>query len=124
MAEPEIVVLYDRDCGFCVRCVNILGRLDRHRRVGAVAFQSPGALEAFAVSEADAAAAVWAKKSDGTLTRGAAAVNAALTVATGSSIPARVYALPGMTRVQDVVYQWVADHRHWMPGGTKTCTLD
>ncbi|MBD8505782.1 DUF393 domain-containing protein [Hoyosella sp. G463] len=116
-------VLYDRDCGFCVSCLNLLARLDRHHRVTAIAYQHPGAVEQFDVTEDDAAAAAWALDPDGTRHRGAGAINAGLSAALGTRLPLRVYHLPLVRQVQDRVYQWVADHRHLMPGGSKTCTL-
>ncbi|MBB3039339.1 thiol-disulfide oxidoreductase DCC family protein [Hoyosella altamirensis] len=124
MPEMNIHLLYDRDCGFCVSCVKLIRRLDRRRRVTPIAWQETGALDLFGITAEDGAAAAWALERDGTRHRGAGAVNAALSAALGTRIPLRVYSLRGIRWLQDWVYQWVADNRHRMPGGSRTCTLD
>ena len=101
--------------------MRLVRALDRHRRVTAVPFQRSATLAAHGLTVADAEAAAWAIAPDGRRYRGAAAVNAALGTALGTGLPLRLYALPGLRRLQDRVYDWVATHRHRFPGDPPYC---
>lgn len=101
--------------------MRLVRALDRERRVTAVPFQKPGVAADHGLTVAACEAAAWAIAPDGTRFRGAAAVNAALAVALGISLPYRVYALPGVRGPQDRVYDWVAHRRSRLPGGVPFC---
>ena len=119
---PERVTLvFDGSCGFCTRSVRWVRGLDRRRRVTAVPFQRPGVPAAHGLSVAQCEAAVWAVTADGARYRGAGAVNAALAAALGSTLPLRLYGLPGVGWVQERVYELVARHRHRLPGDRPYC---
>ncbi|MDG3011786.1 DUF393 domain-containing protein [Rhodococcus sp. D2-41] len=118
----RVELLYDADCGFCMRALAVLRRIDRHGRVSARALQEPGACEYFGVDEQQALAAAWAREPDGRRHRGAGALNAALSAAVGTRLPLWVYRLPGIRAAQDAGYRWVADNRHRLPGGSAACS--
>lgn len=103
--------------------MRLVEALDRHRRVTAVPFQRAGVPEAHGLSHAECEQAAWAIATlpEPVRYRGAAAVNAALTVSLGTSLPLRVYRLPGVRRLQDAVYAWVARHRGRLPGVVPYC---
>lgn len=101
--------------------MRLVRALDRRRRVAAVPFQKPGAAAAHGLTVAACEAAAWAIAPDGTRFRGAAAVNATLAVALGTSLPYRLYALPGVRDLQDRVYDWVARRRNRLPGDLPFC---
>lgn len=119
----RVELLYDADCGFCMRALAVLRRLDRHRRVTAYALQESGSLERFGVDEQQALDAAWAREPDGRLHRGAGALNAALSAAIGTRLPVRMYRLPGIRAAQDAGYRWVAANRYRLPGGSSACTV-
>ena len=97
--------------------------LDRHHRVTVVPFQQPGVAARHGLSIAQCEAAAWAVTDapQPKRYRGAGAINLALAVALGTSIPVRLYRLPGIRHVQDAVYEWVVRNRHRLPGVTPYC---
>jgi predicted DCC family thiol-disulfide oxidoreductase YuxK len=101
--------------------VRLVRALDRNHRVTMVPFQQPGAPEAHGLTVAECERAAWSIAPDGTKYRGAGAVDMAVAVAVGSSLPYRLYTLPGMRQVQDRVYAWIATHRGRLPGDTPYC---
>ena len=53
--------------------------------------------------------------------RGAAAINASLSVALGVRLPLSFYEMPGVGWFQDRLYDLVAANRHRLPGDTPYC---
>ena len=115
-------LIFDGECGFCTGSRNVLARLDRRHRISTVPFQQPGVPENAGVGRDELARSVYWLDDDGSRCAGAEAVNAALSAIFGSTVPRRVYRVPGMRQVQDAVYRWVADNRHRLPGATPWCT--
>ena len=103
--------------------MRLVRALDRHRRVTAVPFQASGTPAAHGLTVAECEAAAWAVTPDPGRRRyrGAAAVNAALAVALGTWLPVRFYELPGVRRIQDAVYAWVARNRSRLRGDVPFC---
>lgn len=95
--------------------------LDRRRRVTVVPFQKPGAPEAAGLTVEQCERAAWGIAPDGRRYRGAAAVNAALAVATGTRLPLALYGLPGVRQLEDLVYALVARYRSHLPGAAPYC---
>ncbi|MGW0172966.1 thiol-disulfide oxidoreductase DCC family protein [Rhodococcus sp. NPDC003322] len=122
-ADRRVELMFDRDCGFCVWCVGWLGRLDRRGRVTATPLQAPGAVDHFGVSLDQALEQAWALDWRGERHHGAGAVNAALSGILGSRLPLRVYAIPVIRQLQDVLYRIVARNRHRLPGRGGSCAL-
>ncbi len=119
-AEARLDLVFDGRCGFCTRAVGWVHRLDRHHRISTHAYQEPGVLERFGLTESQAHTAVWAVVG-GTKSAGAAAVADTLDAALGTRIFGKLYRLPPVRMLQDRVYQWVADHRGKFPGVTPWC---
>jgi predicted DCC family thiol-disulfide oxidoreductase YuxK len=117
-ARAEFV--FDGTCGFCTRFVLWLQRLDRRGQLQITPWQQPGTLERTGLSHAQVSSAVWLVTSDKTL-RAAAAVNAALSVASNWSGFALVYALPLVGWAQERAYAWIATHRHRFRGVKAHC---
>ena len=99
----------------------MIQRLDRHGRVSAVPFQKSGVPETAGLSYEQCEAAAWAMLTDGTLSRGAGAINAALSTATRFPIFSVAYRLPVIRQVQDFTYAWVVENRSRLPGVTPYC---
>ncbi|HEY0604017.1 MAG TPA: DUF393 domain-containing protein [Herpetosiphonaceae bacterium] len=95
--------------------------LDRRRRVTVVPFQQPGAPESAGLTLAKCEAAAWAISPDGRRYRGAEAVNVTLAVICRTRLPVWIYRMPGVHRLQDAVYSWVAHNRSRLPGDQPYC---
>lgn len=114
--------VFDGQCGFCTRAVGWVRRLDRHHRIAFHPFQDPLTLDAFRLSHEEARSAVWALTDDGGRFRGARAIAAILDTAVGGRFFATFYRIPGIGRLQEAVYGWVAAHRYRLPGVSPWCT--
>ncbi|WP_312918287.1 DUF393 domain-containing protein [Kocuria sp.] len=115
-------LVFDGNCGFCTRCVGWARTLDRHDRIALHAYQVPGVLERFGLTNAEGNASVWAVLSrSGERSSGAHAVAVTLDTALGIRVFEPFYRLPPVRWVQDRVYRWVADHRGKFPGVTPWC---
>ncbi|MFC9788849.1 thiol-disulfide oxidoreductase DCC family protein [Rhodococcus sp. NPDC127528] len=119
-----VELLYDRDCGFCVRSAGLLARLDRRGRVEVVPLQQPGAPAHFGVTTEQALDQAWAQDSRGGRYHGAGAVNAALSGILGTRIPLYCYRIWGIRQIQDAVYRAVARNRYRLPGRGGSCALE
>ena len=70
----------------------------------------------------DCESAAWAVAPDGSLYRGAEAVNVALSAALRTRLPHVLYKLPVIGRWQDRVYRWIAANRRRLPGDVAHCS--
>ena len=115
------VLIFDGKCGMCTRVRNGLLRLNRTGRLRTEPMQKPGVCERVGVAMERLPESVWWLDSSGAVFSGAKAMNAALSTALGTQLPLRIYRLPGMGPVQNVVYRWVAAHRYRFRGVTPLC---
>jgi hypothetical protein len=102
--------------------VRLVQALDRYHRVRAVPFQKRGVPEGVGLTLAECAQSAWAITPSGKRFAGAAAVNVALGVALGTSVPLVVYRLALIHKVQDCLYAWVVAHRQHFPGDIPYCS--
>jgi len=119
--------VFDGQCGFCTRAVGWVRRLDRHQRIAFHPFQDPLTLDAFRLSLEEARSAVWAISDesplgDGVRFSGARAIAAILDTAVGGRFFSAFYGIPGVGRLQEAAYRWIAAHRYRLPGATPWCT--
>ena len=117
----RVTLIFDGRCGFCTRSVRLLKTLDHHDRVEAVPYQRPGTPEAHGLTPARCEAALQGTTPEGELYSGAAAVNAALSVALGTRLPLAFYGTPGVRQLQDLIYLLVARNRRRLPGDVSFC---
>ena len=118
--KPTLV--YDGDCSFCTACAEFVQRrIPSRARVVPWQFAD---LEALGLTAAQCEGAVQWVGTDGTVAAGPDAIALLLRDA------GRLWQLAGgVLQVRPVraaawpAYQWVADHRHLMPGGTAACSL-
>lgn len=113
-------LIFDGRCGFCARAVHLTRRLDRQQRICLHPYQRPGVTEEFGLTPEQVASAVWLLD-DGQFFSGAAAINGILDVTLGARIFLRIYRVPGMKRLQDWIYRWIAENRHRLPGRAPWC---
>ncbi|MGQ0483016.1 MAG: thiol-disulfide oxidoreductase DCC family protein [Pseudonocardia sp.] len=113
------VLLFDGDCGFCMRTLGWLRLLDRGSRIDTLPYQRPGAPESIGASFDECAGALQWRGADGTRLAGAAAINAALGVALGARWPETLYRRSAT--VQNRGYGWVVRNRYRLPGVQPWC---
>jgi predicted DCC family thiol-disulfide oxidoreductase YuxK len=119
---PErLTLIFDGACGFCTRSVRLLAVLDRRRCVTAVPYQKPGAAASAGLTVEECEAAAWTVTPEGQRYRAAAAVNAFLALVLGTRFPLLFYALPGVGRLQDLLYNLIAANRGRLPGDEPYC---
>jgi len=118
------VLLFDGRCGICTRVCNRLARLNRTGRLRIEPFQKPGTAELLGVSADRMSESAWWLDASGVVFSGAEAMNAALSAALGTTLPLRVYQLPGVRAAQDAAYRWVAAHRYRFRGVTPLCDAE
>ena len=117
----HLTLVFDGACGFCTRSVRLLETLDRNRRVKAVPFQKSGVPVSMGLTVEECEETAWAIAPDGRRYRAAEAVNAAVAVAFGTTVPLLLYSLPGIKQLQDLVYSQVASNRDRLPGDRPYC---
>jgi predicted DCC family thiol-disulfide oxidoreductase YuxK len=83
--------------------------------------QSPDTAERLGIAPDTLLASIRWLDESGAIYHGAEAANAAFSAAVGTRIPLRIYRIPGIRFIEDVVYRWVADHRYKFPGATPYC---
>ncbi|PVZ10834.1 thiol-disulfide oxidoreductase DCC family protein [Actinomycetospora cinnamomea] len=112
-------LVFDGECGVCTRCVDWLRRLDAQGRVDVQPYQREGVPASIGATVEECRGSVQWLGPDGVRRGGADAVNAVLSVLTGTALPSAVYR--ASSRLQERAYRWVADHRGRFPGTTPHC---
>jgi predicted DCC family thiol-disulfide oxidoreductase YuxK len=111
---------YDGDCGFCTRVVRLMAALDLRRRVRWVAFQSvetlPGGLTA-----ADLQREAFINRRS-VLEGGFYSFRRLTLLLPPLWVTTPVMWFPGMNRLGEAVYAWVARNRTRLPGSV--CSID
>lgn len=110
--------LYDADCGFCTRCARTLRRLSGQGRYDVVALQSV-APATVGLTADQFASASWFVAADGTARSGREGIARALLAGRRGLRPlGAALRLPGVRRIGDLAYTWIAANRHRLPGST------
>jgi predicted DCC family thiol-disulfide oxidoreductase YuxK len=123
MAIPDrpLLVLYDRDCGFCRVCLAVLLSWDRRRRFAPLALQDGRAAELLPGLDDDARMRSWHVVAGGTVRSAGAAFAPALRELPGGAPLALV--ARHAERPLDSGYRWVAEHRtalgRFVPGAAR-----
>jgi predicted DCC family thiol-disulfide oxidoreductase YuxK len=107
-----VVAYYDDTCGFCQRCCQILALADRGRRIEFIgASQAERRRHAFDAADLESSLVVFDATTGRRSTRATAfaALFGALPL---PYQPLRAVALPGIVRLADRVYDFVARHRY------------
>jgi predicted DCC family thiol-disulfide oxidoreductase YuxK len=115
------VLFFDGACGMCTRSRDLLLKFDRTGDLATEPLQGVDVAARLGIPESQLLDAVRWLDTSGEVFTGAEAANAALSTAVGSTLPLRLYRVPGIRSVQDAVYQWVATHRYRFPGTTPYC---
>ncbi|HEU0075931.1 MAG TPA: DUF393 domain-containing protein [Dehalococcoidia bacterium] len=117
---PDWTFFYDGDCGFCTRVVRLMAALDLRRRVRWVAFQSletlPGSL-----TRADLQREAYIQRGE-VLDGGFYSFRRLSQLLPPLWPLAPLLWIPGVNRLGEAVYAWVARNRMRLPGST--CEID
>lgn len=116
------LLLYDADCGFCTQVARRLPWLRLGVEIRSIQETD---LAAYDVSAERALRELPYVGSDGAVSYGHRAVAEAL--GTGPAPVRLVGRVVGWRLLAPVfarLYRWVSEHRHRLPGGTATCSLD
>lgn len=118
------LVLYDGRCGFCRDWSRRLARWDGRGRLRQVAYQERHEVAGVPpLSDAELEEALHVVLPDGRVARGARGVIALLPWLRGGKVLAPLAHLPGVARLADHVYRWVARRRHNLGPGSDRCAL-
>ena len=115
------VLIFDADCGFCTRCVDVLKRLPHGADVQAFQFAD---LDGFGTTEARAQREVLWVDATGRISGGAQAI-ARLLINSGGvcALAGWVMRTAPVRWVAAGVYKLIAKNRQRMPGGTAACAI-
>lgn len=113
-------LVYDGDCRFCRRQVDLIERWDRGDAIEAVPFQTAD-LQRLGVSRAAAEEAMHLVSPGGETWRGAAAARELLTLLPGGRLVAWLFDLPGAMYLAERAYRWIARRRHRFGCGSDLC---
>jgi len=124
--ETMPVLIYDGDCAFCSSSVRFIQkRIRRHPRCEPWQWLDLDLCFArYGVTRDDCEKSVQFVDIDGTVyaaERGVARV--LLFGGKGWAVLGRVLLVPGVRHLAGIVYRWVANNRHRMPGGTPQCSM-
>jgi predicted DCC family thiol-disulfide oxidoreductase YuxK len=114
-------LIFDGYCGFCTRAVQALQRLDRHKRLRVIAWQTPGVLEEFKLSRTHVQQAAWLICTDGQRQSGAKAIVGALSIAIDTPFLSRIVDVPPTSWLASVVYTWISRNRYRLRGVRAYC---
>ncbi len=116
------ILIYDGDCAFCQRCVDLGARLPAP--VSAQPYQLLD-VGRFGLSVAQVRSAAWWVAADGSRRRGHRAVAAVLRAQPGRRWPVAGALIdhPPLCWLAAGVYALVARFRHRLPGGTAQCRV-
>jgi predicted DCC family thiol-disulfide oxidoreductase YuxK len=118
--RPDWTFYYDGDCGFCTRVVRLMSSLDRRRRVRWVAFQSleelPGGL-----TRADFQREAYIRRGE-VLEGGFYSFRRLSLLLPPLWLLAPLMWCPGVNRIGEAVYAWIARNRTRLPGSV--CSID
>jgi len=118
------LVLYDGRCSFCRDWSRRLARWDGGGRLRQVPYQERHTVAGLpALSDAELAEALHVVLPDGRVARGGRGVIALLPWLRGGKVLGAVARVPGVARLADHGYRWVARRRHAVGPGSDHCEL-
>ncbi len=113
-------LIYDGDCKFCRRQVNLIARWDRMDRLTAVPFQT-AELELYGVSREAAEQAMQLVAPSGAVWSGAAAARELAGLLPTLRPFVWMFRVPGAMFLAERTYRWIARHRHRLGCESSVC---
>jgi predicted DCC family thiol-disulfide oxidoreductase YuxK len=120
MRPERPTLIYDGECGFCRRSVELLRRWDREHRIAVVPFQDRARVAAFGIPLPALAAAMHLvlPPPDGRVLAGADAAPEILRLLPGKRWLAWAFRFPGVPSLARRVYGWIARSRRCLVRGS------
>ncbi|MFQ5551302.1 MAG: thiol-disulfide oxidoreductase DCC family protein [Gemmatimonadales bacterium] len=115
------VIVYDADCGFCVRCVGVLNRWVGSGKLEYLPLQDGRAETLTGRCREDLMAAMHYVDSTGTVASGARALVAALESTWLGRLGATFMRFPGVGRVAEWLYDRIAANRYLLGCDGQNC---
>ena len=116
MRAERPTLIYDGECGFCRKCVDLVLRRDREHRLEVVPFQDRERVARFGIPLPALAAAMHLVLPDGRVFAGADAAPEILRLLRKRWLAA-IFLVPGVRPVARRVYAWVARQRRCLVRG-------
>ena len=117
-APHPYTLIYDGECGICRRSVGWIRERDREERIEVVPYQDPTVPERFSeVPRHDMERAMQLVALDGARWEGARALEEILAILPRWRVAAPLFRIPGVRRVADRIYRWVATNRRHLGCG-------
>jgi len=105
-------LIYDGECGICRRSVKWIRQRDEEERIELLPYQDPAVPERFPeIPQSDMERAMQLVARDGARWEGARAAEELLAVLPRWRVAAPLFKIPGVRRVAERVYRWVASNR-------------
>src|SRR5438034_6118413 len=117
MRAERPTLIYDGECGFCRKCVDLVLRRDREHRLEVVPFQDRERVARFGIPLPALAAAMHLVLPDGRVFAGADAAPEILRLLPGKRWLAGGFRLPGVRSVARRLYAWIARRRRCLVRG-------
>lgn len=114
-------LFFDGNCGMCTRVVYFILKLNRTRELRTAPLQGDGVAERLGIPESQILDAARWHDASGDVFASAEAINAAVSAALGTRLPLILYRMPGVRKLQEAVYRYVAEHRYRFPGTIPYC---
>jgi predicted DCC family thiol-disulfide oxidoreductase YuxK len=124
--ESMPVLIYDGDCAFCSSSVRFIeNHIRRHPRCEPWQWLDLDLyFDRYGVTRDDCERAVQFVDIDGRVHSAERAVaRVLLHGGKGWALLGGALLVPGVRHLAGVVYRWIADNRHRMPGGTPQCSM-
>ena len=118
--EAPWTLVYDGDCEFCDRTVRLLKRWDLQDRVRPIPLQS-ARLATYGISRSAAEEAMHLVSPAGEVWRGAEAAREIFGLMPGGRPLAWLFRVPGVLRLAERVYAWIARRRHRFGCSSEVC---
>ncbi len=121
---PRPVFIFDGDCGFCTSSAGVLRRWFDPGVNYAIAPYQRLELWSYELTESDCDRAAQFVRADGSVHAGHRSIGQALLHSMPLWRPVgAVLLLSSLDGVAARAYQWVADHRGQLPGGSPACAI-
>lgn len=121
----QLDVIYDGDCAFCTRSVNLLRKVDIHHHLTFRRSQDWLTVQNLLPNLApnDFASALYTRDSKGRQFRGFFGIRRVLWTSPYTRPLLPLFYMPGASFVGPLIYGWIAGHRHDFGCSSTGCTI-
>lgn len=125
MSKETYLVIFDGDCGFCKRTVDLIKKLDWLKKFEFVPFQAKGILEKNKqITKEMCEKEIYLVKPEGKYFGGYDAFKIMTVFMPSTFLISWFFFLPGVTHIGRFVYKLIAKNRHKIRIGDVVCKTD